>query len=126
MADVTYASRLAYEEHVVSGRATKQKDRIMRYFYGIRRPVTRHEAFNRYFSVHHSAGLVALDGGPAIPWNSLTATIRGLKCIVPDCDHAKCRGYLMIDHHGPDPVTGSSEVEFLVPIRDTWHQRRIF
>src|SRR3990170_681190 len=65
---VPESSRIAYYNRVLSGTATSQKDRIMRYYLSLGRPATRHEAVDRYFCVH--PGPRALDGGRPIPWQS--------------------------------------------------------
>jgi hypothetical protein len=138
---VTFTSREAYYAHVVSGRATSQKDRIMRYLLTVGRPVTRHEIVDRFFCVH--PGPRALDGGRPIPWQSAGGAIAGMVCRTPGCDHAQlesldqigtrtttrrvdgCIAYISIDHEGKCPVTGALS-EFLVPIGDRWQNRRLF
>lgn len=110
---VTDTSREAYYDHALSGRATSQKDRLMRYYLAIGRPATRHEAVDRYFCVH--PGPRALDGGRPIPWQSAGGAIAGLV-------EGK---YLRVDHSGPCPVTGARS-EFLAPVGDRWAQRKIF
>lgn len=111
---VPESSRIAYYNRVLSGTATSQKDRIMRYYLSLGRPATRHEAVDRYFCVH--PGPRALDGGRPIPWQSAGGAIGTL---VTDT-------YLRVDHHGKDPVTGAEAVEFLAPVGDRWAQRKIF
>lgn len=110
---VTYTSREAYHQHVLSGRATSQKDRIMRYLLQVRRPVTRHEIVDNFFCVQ--PGPRSLDGGSPIPWQSAGGAIAGL--VKGD--------YVRVDHEGTCPVTGHLS-EFLVPVGDAWAQRRLF
>jgi hypothetical protein len=122
---VTFTSREAYYAHVVSGRATSQKDRIMRYLLTVGRPVTRHEIVDRFFCVH--PGPRALDGGRPIPWQSAGGAIAGMVCRDKPCSHrsSDCKAYIAVDHEGPCPVTGALS-EFLVPIGDRWLNRRLF
>lgn len=108
-----YTSVKAYYEHVLSGRATTQSERIMRYILKVGRPVTRHEIVDRYFCVY--PGPRALDGGSPIPWQSAGARIAGL---LQD-------GYVQVDREGPCPVTGNDS-QFLTPVGDKWDQRRMF
>ena len=109
----TATSIQAYYKHVLSGRATSQTERIMRYMLQIKRPVTRNEMCDRFFAVGNPPR--ALDGGPPIKWRSLGARVAGIK-----------DDYLVITHHGPDPVTGADKVEFLAPKETEWSDRRIF
>lgn len=109
----TSTSREAYYQQVLSGRATTQSQRIMRFLLQVGRPVTRHEVVDRFFCVY--PGPRALDGGLPIPWNSagprITALMDG--------------GYVAEDHVGPCPVTGAKS-QFLVPVGDEWANRRLF
>lgn len=109
----TSTSREAYYQQVMSGRATTQSERIMRYLLQVGRPVTRHEIVDRFFCVH--PGPRALDGGSPIPWNSAGPRIVGLIE----------GGYVRVDHEGECPVTGSRS-EFLTPVGDEWANRRLF
>ena len=125
MARITFTSRLAYHEYVVSGRATSQKDRIIRLLLKAKRPMTRHEIVDRYFWVGFPPR--ALDGGSPIPWQSATGAISGMLCRQPGCDHKSCDGYLVVTHEGKCPVTGGpTDVEFLAPIGSKWATRRLF
>jgi hypothetical protein len=110
---VTSTSINAYHEHVLSGRATSQNERIMRYMLQVKRPVTRNEMCDRYFCVGNPPK--ALDGGPPIKWRSLGARVAGLK-----------DDYLVVTHYGEDPVTGAERVEFLAPKGTAWANRRLF
>jgi len=116
---VSQTSRDAYYENVLSGKATRQQDRIMCYMLKIGRPVTRHEMVNNYFCVG-SFPRRALDGGPPIPLQSLCGRIDDL--IGTDKQHPD---YIQVSHEGPDPITGN-KAQFLVPIKDAWGQRRMF
>lgn len=109
----TSTSRQTYYKHVLSGRATSQNERIMRYLLKVKRPVTRNEMCDRFFAVGNPPR--ALDGGSPIKWRSLGARVAGLK-----------DDYLVVTHHGPDPVTGADSVEFLAPKDTEWSNRRIF
>ena len=109
----TTTSILAYHKHVLSGRATSQNERIMRYLLQVKRPVTRNEMCDRFFAVGNPPR--ALDGGAPIKWRSLGARVAGMK-----------DDYLVITHYGPDPVTGADRVEFLAPKETAWAARRIF
>lgn len=127
MAHVTWTSREAYYRHCMSGHATTNRDRIVRYFLRVGRPATRHEACDRFFCIHGGYPQAhAQDGGRPIPWQSLSGSIAGMKCRTEGCGHQNCRMYLAVDHYGPDPVTGEPQVEFLVPITENWMQRRMF
>jgi len=120
---VAYTSREAYHEHVLSGKATSQKDRIMGWYLRIRRPATRHECAEFFWKYHPPR---AQDGRPPIPWQSLGAAIAGMVCRIPNCNHQPpCDAYLAVDHEGPCPVTGRLS-QFLVPIGERWNQRRLF
>jgi len=116
---VSQTSRDAYYDQVLSGKASRQQDRIIRYMLKIGRPVTRHEMVNNYFCVG-SFPRRSLDGGPPIPLQSLCGRIddlMGTDKSDPD--------YVMVSHEGPDPITGN-KAQFLVPIKDAWDQRRMF
>jgi hypothetical protein len=118
-----YTSREAYYEHVLSGKATSQKDRIMRWFIQVRRPATRHEALEFFCKFHPPR---AQDGGSPIPWQSLGGAIAGMVCRRTGCDHRwPCDAYLAVDHEGPCPVTRRLS-QFLTPIGDRWAQRKLF
>lgn len=123
MANVTFTSRQAYYDHVRSGRATTQRERIMRYMLDVGRPVTRHEIVDRFFCVH--PGPRALDGGAPIPWQSAGGCIAPMVCREGRCDHSTCKKYLTVVHEGKCPVTGNLS-EFLAPIETNWSQRRLF
>ena len=117
---VSQTSRDAYYEQVLSGKATRQQDRIMRYMIKIGRPVTRHEMVENFFCVGNFPNRRALDGGPPIPLHVLCGRIDDLKGTDkqnPD--------YVMVSHEGPDPITGN-KAQFLVPIKNAWDQRRMF
>ena len=117
---VSQTSRDAYYEHVLSGKATRQQDRIMCYMLKIGRPVTRHEMVNNYFCVG-SFPRRALDGGPPIPLQSLCGRIDDLL----GCNKTQKPDYVMVSHIGKDPITGN-KAQFLVPIKYAWDQRRMF
>jgi hypothetical protein len=125
MARVTVTSRDAYYRLVLSGKATSQKDRIMRYIIHVQRPVTRHEIDRFFHAQDGRGGYRALDGGTPIPWQSMGGAVAGMKCKVDGCDHSGCKAYLAVDHIGPDPIV-NEKVEFLVPIGDRWNQRLMF
>ena len=116
---VSQTSRDAYYKQILSGNATRQQDRIMRYMLKIGRAVTRHEMAHNYFCVG-SFPRRALDGGSPIPLQSLCGRIDDL--IGTDKQNPD---YVMVSREGPDPVTGN-KAQFLVPIKDAWSQRRMF
>jgi hypothetical protein len=138
---VKFTSREAYYEHVLSGRATSQKDRIMRYIMARGESVSRNEVDRFFDPPNHPK---ALDGGTRIPWRSSSGAIAGLVCkaddtlyrtmlakngvaidrVVGGCDHKTCGAYLRIDAIAPERQGGVRKVEFLVPIGDRWAQRR--
>lgn len=123
MARVTFTSREAYHEHVISGKATSGNERILRYLLKIGREVTRHEVVDRYFWVGYPPK--ALDGGDPIPWQTAGARIAGLICKDVGCNHSTCDGYIMVVREGPCPVTGNKS-EFIAPIGTKWAERRMF
>jgi hypothetical protein len=124
MSPVAFTSRLAFYEYVISGRATSQKDRIIRLLLKAKRPMTRQEIVYNHFWV--GAPARATDGGPPIPWPSATGAIAKMICKEPGCDHKSCDGYLTVSHEGVCPITKSSPVEFLAPIGTKWATRRLF
>lgn len=117
---VTQTSRDAYYKHVLSGKATRQQDRIMCYMIKIGRPVTRLEMVENYFCVGNYPNKRALDGGPPIYLRSMCGRIDDLKGT--DKENPD---YVMVSHEGPDPITGN-KAQFLIPINDAWGQRRMF
>lgn len=124
MSPVAFTSRLAFYDYVISGRATSQKDRIIRLLLKAKRPMTRQEIVYNYFWVGYPAR--ALDGGPPIPWPSATGAIAKMICKVPECSHESCDGYVVVSHEGKCPVTKNEPVEFLAPIGTKWATRRLF
>lgn len=121
--NVAYTSRKAYYDHVLSGKATSQKDRIVRWYIQVGRPATRHEA-ERFFHVGDPPR--SLDGGRPIPWQSIGGNIAHIVCRRTNCDHEwPCDAYLAVDHEGKCPITGTLS-QFLVPIGDRWANRRMF
>lgn len=117
---VSQTSIDAYHEHVMTGKATRQQDRIMRYMLKIGRPVTRLEMVENYFNVGNYPNKRALDGGPPIPLRSMCGRIddlMGTDKQNPD--------YVMVTHEGPDPIS-RNKAQFLVPIKNAWGQRRMF
>lgn len=122
MSNVTETSRAAFYKHVLSGRATSQKDRIMRYILQRGEPVCRNE-IDEFFNPRMAYN--AKDGTPLIPWNSMTAAVAGMVCRITGCSHNFCNGYLIVSHTGRYK---DNEVEFLVPIDEgeKWRERRLF
>jgi len=117
---VSHTSRKAYYEHVLSGTATRQQDRIMCYMIKIGRPVTRLEMVENYFCVGNYPNRRALDGGPPITLRSMCGRIDDLKGTdKSDPDYVK------VSHEGPDPIS-NNKAQFLVPIDSAWAQRRMF
>jgi hypothetical protein len=124
MSPVALTSRLAYYEYAISGRATSQKDRIIRLLLKVQRPMTRQEIVYNHFWVGSPAR--AHDGGPPIPWPSVTGAIAKMICKVSGCSHEDCDGYIVVAYEGKCPVTGNEPVEFLAPIGTKWATRRLF
>lgn len=113
MANVQFTSMEAYRRHVLSGAATTQKDRIMRFLFMSGRPVTRNE-IDRFFNP--PMGRMAKDAKPIIRWRSSSAAVS----------HLLDDDYIRVDHEGVCPVTGTGPVQFLAPNEEKWNQRRLF
>lgn len=110
MARTQFTSMEAYRKHVLSGKATSQTDRIMRFVLLSGKPVTRSQIYKTL-----GKEPVAGDFGAPIPMSSVCGRVNTLIN----------SGYLRVDHEGKCPITGS-RAQFVAPVDGAWEQRRMF
>lgn len=94
----------AYGAHILAGKATGQRARILALLASAARPMSRKE-IAKYFA------FPAQDGGPEIPLASVCGRVNSM---LPDPAKDK-PGLVCVHHKEPDPKTGHP-VDYLTPV----------